>query len=112
MENLYAIKAYDFEYNGTNGMVAFQVIEAIDDEEAGEIADEMSREIIEDYDIPDEAGWIWENDNELEEMIIEDIAYKIYKLNVETANSLEELSDEFEENPDAFLKKYEGEWIY
>jgi hypothetical protein len=112
MENLYAIKAYDMEYGGDNGIVNFQVIEAVDDEEAGEIADEMSREIIADYDIPDEAPWIWQDDAELDELIERDVAYKIYKLNVETANSLEELSEEFENNPDAFLKKYEGKWIY
>ena len=112
MGNIYAIHAFEQEFGGLHGIESYAVIEAINDEEAIMIAEEMSREVIEDYSnyldfMTDEAN----SEEELEEIIEEDIDGIVYKLMEDTNASLEELDEEYNNDPDEFLKKYKWEVI-
>lgn len=109
--NLYTIRAYDLEYNGLHGFEDYAVIEAASDDDAIEYAEDMSRCVIEDFDIPDEAGWVWSDDDEIADLIEQDIAYEVRKIISETNKSLEELDVEFNRDPEGFLQTYETEFI-
>jgi hypothetical protein len=113
MEKLYAIHAYEGFFQGLHGVENRDVIECECDEEACEIAAEMSREVIDDYcdSIPDIHDLIGEGDDELEEAIEDDIDYTVYKLTVPTNASLDELYNHFNNDPEDFLKQYGAEAI-
>lgn len=111
MDNLYAIHAYDLEFGGLHGFEDYAVVEAEDDEDAIKIAEEMSREIIEDFDIPSEAGWVWSEDEEIEDMIERDLAYEVYKIAMNTSDSLVMLNEEISNDPEQFFKDYKTEFV-
>lgn len=111
MENLYAIHAYEGYFQGLHGIEQWSVTEASNDDEAYEIAHEISEQVIEDYMhyIP-ELSEI-EDDEELSEAIEEDIDYTVYKLTLPTNASLDELNDYIDNDPEEFLKQYGAEAI-
>ena len=111
MENLYAIHAYEGFFQGLHGIEQWSVTEASNDEEACEIAHEISEEVIEDYmyAIPELSDI--EDDEELSEAIEEDIDYTVYKLTLPTNASLDELNDYIDNDPEEFLKQYGAEAI-
>ena len=111
MENLYVIHAYEGLFQGLHGIEQWSVIEASCDEEACEIAHEISEEVIEDYlyAIPELSDI--EDDEELSEAIEEDIDYTVYKLTLPTNASLDELNYYIYNDPEEFLKQYGAEAI-
>ena len=111
VDALYAVHAYDIFYNGLSGMQTYAVIEASDDKDAEDVAYEMSKDVIRNYDIPNKADWQWDNQDELEDMIFDDINYEVWKLTDKTNKTLTELNIDFKENPDEFIKRYSIEQI-
>lgn len=113
---LFAVHAYDGVYGGLHGMNEKAVIEVAKEEEAVEIAEEMSMMVIENYDdiyntFVDEADFNGlDNESDewyeyIEDQIKEDIDYEVYKVK-ENNKSLEELNDLFLNDSDDFIKKY------
>ena len=113
MSELYAIHAFDDMYGGLHGIESYSVIEAESLKEAEEYAFECSCDIIEDYVIHefynDAENEGIEDEEELQEYIDEciqeDIAYEVYKVK-ETTESLEELDDKINQDPEDFIEKY------
>jgi len=111
MENLYAIHAYDLGFQGLHGFEDFEVIEAINDDEAIEYAEDMSRQVIEDYDLLTELGETWDDYDEYDELVNQDIAFEVYKITVDTNHSLVELNKELYNDPEEFFKKYNADLV-
>lgn len=111
MENLYVIHAYENYFQGLHGIEQWSVTEASNDDEAYEIAHEISEQVIEDYlyTIPELSDI--EDDEELSEAIEEDIDFTVYKLTLPTNASLDELNNYIDNNPEDFLKQYGAEAI-
>ena len=113
---LYAIHAYENIYGGLHGIEEYEVIEAETLKEADEYAYDLSCEVINSYAdvmdniIEDAESYDYETDEEydefIEEAINEDIAFEIHPISIETNKSLEELTNEYFNNPDDFIKEY------
>ena len=104
MGKLYAIHAYEDHFQGLHGVEEYEVIEACNDEEAEQYANEMAEAVIDSY------GYMWDEDDYDE--FEEERLYEIYRLTEETNASLEELNDEWYNNPETFLEKYENTQIF
>jgi len=104
MGNIYAIHAYEDRFQGLHGVEEYEVIEACDDEDAEQYANEMAEEVIDSY------SYMWDEDDYDE--IEEEKCYEIYKLTEDTNASLEELNDEWYDDPEAFLDKYANTQIF
>lgn len=118
----WAIIAFDNLYGGLHGMCTGAVVEGTE-EEAREYAEELSMEIIQDCsaiydtierDIQDylKTESIDPYSNEADEIRNEfyddDIAYELYELDEALINCcIGELEEEFYNNKDAFLAKYQ-----
>ena len=113
MSELYAIHAFENMYEGLHGIESYSVIEAESLKEAEEYAFDCSCDVIEDYIINefyDDAEYEDIEDEEelqeyIDECIQEDIAYEVYKVK-ETTESLEELDDKINRDPEDFIEKY------
>ena len=114
---LFAIHAFEDQYQGYHGMANYAVVEAISEEVAKEIAIEMSQEIINDYDeiyntFTEEAEYygIEEGTEEwhdfINESMAEDIAYEYWKVKEGTTKTLEELNEMFYNDPDEFVNTF------
>ena len=115
----YLIYAYENLYGGLHGMCSYTVVEKRDDRDAFETAAQLSREVIDSYDcilqdLEEEVReYHDETDDEfaddLEQVIEEDIAYEVYKINVKAVDhdpTVEELEDLFWEDEDYFFEHY------
>ena len=118
----WAIIAFDEMYGGLHGMCTKEIVEGTE-EEAKEYAEELSMEVIMDYsdiyntiekDIQDylETESIDPYSNEADEIRNEfyddDIAYELYELDEKLINcGIGELEEEFYNDKDAFLAKYQ-----
>lgn len=114
---LFAIHAFENQYGGFHGMEQYAVVEVMSEEEAKEIATEMSAEVIDNYnEIYDafveeaEDNGIEEDTEEwynfIDECIAEDIDYEYWKVKDETTKTLEELNEMFYNNPDEFVDTF------
>ena len=117
MDKIYVAHIYEGTFEGYHGIEAFDVFEAIDDQDASNFAAEESRELIEEFwdSIARANGWD-ENDyteDEIEECVEDDIEFDLYVLNTNTYKSIEELRDELLESGDiySFLSNYGGEEV-
>ena len=108
MDNIYAIHAYESYFQGLHGVESFEVIEARSDKEAEQYAYEMAQNVVDDY------SYIWESDYDEDEDCFEEEGgeFEIYKLIEETNASLEELNEEWDNDPKGFLNKYANKQIY
>lgn len=114
MSNLYVIHAFDDMYGGLHGIESYSVIEAESLQEAEEYAFECSCDIIDNYvtnkfyEEAAEEGI--EDEEELQEYvdncIQEDIAYTVSMITKETTESLEELNDKINQDPEGFIEEY------
>lgn len=118
----WVIIAFDQSYGGLHGMCTKAIFEGTE-KEAEEYAEELSIEIIQDYsdiydtienDIQDylETESIDPYSNEADEIRNEfyndDIAYELYELDETLINcGIGELEEEFYNDEDAFLAKYQ-----
>lgn len=120
-KTVYAIEAFESNYGGLHGMKDMEVIALTDDKEAEMYAEEMSRRVIESYyEIENgiteqviEEGYE-ENSDEFwgryEEVVDEHIQYAISVLNItedECEKRCRELNEEFYNDQEGFLEKYE-----
>lgn len=112
-----AIHAYDQMYGGLHGIEDYGVITVDSIEEAEEYGLEMSYDVINSYsdiykEFEDsaEADEIERDSDEwndyIDECIQEDIAYSIYLITEETDKSNEELTLEFYNDKEEFIRTY------
>ena len=115
----YAIYAYEDIYGGLHGIHELAVVEVGSKKNAEEIANEMAISVIDSYggvteSFEDEAyNEGYEPDTEewqdyIDECYRDDISYEIYKVTKETNESLEELDNKFNNDPEGFLEEYCG----
>lgn len=112
------IMAYDNIYGGLHGMYTFRVVDVDSPEEADELGEEMSYDIIQGYgsimeslenDIdPDleEDSPEWEE--ELDDLISQDAAWEVYEIDEDKARdvSYQVLEMAFSGDKDEFVKNY------
>lgn len=120
---LYAVIACEDMYDGMHGMVDYFVIEGTEEDayREGETAS---------YDIMQEYGCIWEDIEEsakdrleyegededevdgelyerlLDEVMRDDVVVEVYPITKETTRSIEQLNDEFYNDPETFIREY------
>lgn len=103
MSKLYAINAYEQMYYGLHGIQSLVITEAENEDTVIDIAQDLSRQIIEDF-VLDELIDNY-NDIEEEEAISEDIAWDAWELK-ETNIPIDKLESDFIEDPASFIEKY------
>lgn len=122
MASIFAVYAYDNLYGGLHGMGSYSLFIGDSLKEVEEYAADQSREVIESYEniqdsLTDQADEMMNDDDTtydeaFEQAIEEDIAYEVYRLNIDADNisddEFEELEKEWYDSPDEFLQKYEN----
>ena len=112
-----AIHAYDQTYGGLYGIEDYGVITVDSIKEAEEYGREMSYDVINSYsdiyesfeESAEEEGLERDSDewcDYVDECVQEDIAYNIYLITKETNKNNEELTLEFYNNQEEFIKTY------
>lgn len=114
---IFAIEAREGIYEGLHGIVAHYVGEYNSYDEACEDAAEMSFEVMDGYNIAEQAGWEEDALNEgleeesdeyydyIGELRAENVSYSVWEVK-ETTESLEALNKKFIKNPEEFIEKY------
>ena len=115
---LYAVIAYEQIYQGSYGRISNLIVEGTEDD-AEQAAIEESYAIMEEFDAimeelkenVFERNVIDEDDEEdfqelLEEEMAKNIAYEIYPITINTTHSLEQLEEEFNNDPEIFIRRY------
>lgn len=113
---IFAIHAYEGTYGGLHGIESFRVIQCDSRENAEQLAQEDSVEVMYSYgDIVDsfrqeaEDEGLEEGTEDFEAYIGEcidgNVAYEVYEV-VNPVGSLEEMETEFYNDPDEFIKEH------
>lgn len=114
---IFAIEAREGIYEGLHGVVARCVSEYNSYDEACKDAAEMSFEVMDNYNIAEEAGWKEDAFNEgleeesdeyydyIGELRAENVSYSVWEVK-ETTESLEALDEKFNEDSEEFIEKY------
>ena len=114
---MYAVFACEAIYQGLHGMYDLNIIDTEDEKEAEEWGEAISYDIMDsfsDIDIAlrDEALYAgFEEDSEefydyIEELKRDNVYYRIWKVKDTKGMTIEELRDEFYNNPKTFVKEF------
>lgn len=118
MSNLYVIHVSDMYYKGLSGIESIFVTECLDFEDACEIAEKASLDLIHEHKIFEKAGWGREALEKgykldtlgyadyLEKCCFQDTRYEVYQIQWATFKSLEQLNDEIKNNYKNFINEY------
>lgn len=102
---LYAIKAYESQYNGLHGIVDYAVVEEDCYEEACMVAEHMSEEVLDSYSLYPKVEE-YETYDEYAEAWLESIAYEIWGIPDTKGKTRYELNKEFYNDPEGFVAEY------
>lgn len=111
---LYAISAYECLYGGLHGMRNDFIVECDSEKEAEQIAAQASRDVMESYNeiilsLEDEAK-DRSNTDELDEffewLVEKNIDFELYPILDTKGKTLEQLDNEFYNDPEEFIKTY------
>lgn len=104
---LFAIEAYESQYQGLHGIVDYAIVEENSTEEVLDYAYYLSEQVIYSYGLePEPDSEDWESGEDCAEAWAEMIRYSVWKIPNTKGKTIEELEEEFYNTPDEFIKNY------